>query len=250
MQSEFATALLDSSEGVLSFLDEPISFDRERRFDIYRNNVQHSLIEALKASFPVIRQLVGAEAFTTLATLFIRSSPPNSPYLVEYGDRFPNFLEVRAELSDYPFLAEVAKIEFQLLRSTHAADQTAINDQLITLASDPDRLLARRLRFAAPTALMPLRYASATLWLAHQQSTPDLAGIHVNQSEWLLISRPSFRTELDLLELDEFQFISQLMNGTTIAKALDTVDENFDLTSCLHRLLIRQVLTGIEEIKC
>lgn len=250
MQSEFATALLGSHEGLLPLLCEPLSFDRERRVDIYRNNVQQSLIEALEASFPVIRALVGAEAFVTLASLFIRSQPPKSPYLVEYGDRFSDFLETRVELSDYPFLAEVAKVEYQLLRSTHAADEVAINDQLVALANDPDRLFASRFKFAAPTALMPLRYASATLWLAHQKSAPNLSGLDVNRSEWLLISRPSFRVEIDLLDSDEFQFIAQLISGATIAKALALVAEGFDLTGCLHRLLIRQVLTGVEEDEC
>ena len=250
MQSEFATALLDSNKDLLPLLAEPVSFDREQRFNIYRNNVQHSLIEALEASFPVLRQLVGAQAFTSLATRFIRRSPPHSPYLVEYGDRLSSFLQSCAELSEYPFLAEVAKLEFQLLRSTHAADEIAINDQLVALASDPDRLLASRFKFAAPTALMPLRYATATLWLAHQQSATNLAGLDVDRSEWLLISRPNYRAELDLLDFDEFQFLAQLMSGATIAKALDAVDDNFDLTGCLHRLLTRQVLTGIEEFKC
>lgn len=250
MQSELATALLGSNEGLLPLLSEPLSFDRQRRFDIYRNNVQQSLIEVLEASFPVIRELIGAEAFVTLANLFIRSQPPKSPYLVEYGDRFSNFIETRVELSDYPFLAEVAKVEYQLLRSTHAADEVAINDQLVALASDPDRLLASRFKFAAATALMPLRYAAASIWLAHQKSAPNLSGMEVNRSERLLISRPSFRAEIDLLDFDEFQFVAQLISGATIAKALDVVAEGFDLTVCLHRLLIRQVLTGVEEDEC
>jgi len=250
MQSEFATALLGSNDGLLPLLTEPLSFDRGHRFDIYRNNVQQSLIESLEASFPVIRDLIGPQAFVTLATLFIRSSPPKSPYLVEYGDRFPDFLDIRAELSDYPFLAEVARLEYQLLRSTHAADGLAINDQLVALTHDPDRLFSSRFQFAAPIALMPLRYASASIWLAHQKSAPNLSSIEVNRSEWLLISRPSFWAEIDLLDFNEFQFIAQLISGATIAKALDVVADGFDLTGCLHRLLIRQVLTGVEEIKC
>jgi hypothetical protein len=52
------------------------------------------------------------------------------------------------------------------------------------------------------------------------------------------------------LDFDEFQFVAQLISGATIAKALDVVAEGFDLTGCLHRLLIRQVLTGVEEDEC
>lgn len=249
MQSKFAAALLDSSEGVLLLLDEPVSFDRERRFSIYRNNVQHSLIEALAASFPVTRELVGAQAFTTLAALFIRTSPPMSPYLVEYGDRLPDFLASRTELRDYPFLAEVARLEFQLLQSTHAADGSAIHGELMALADDPDRLLGSRFEFAAPTALLSLRCAAATIWLAHQQPNPDLAGVDKNRFEWALISRPGLQAELDLLDYEEFQFVSLLVSGATVDSALDAVGGSFDLTACLHRLLTRQVLIGVSEVK-
>lgn len=96
--------------------------ETERRFAVYRNNVAVSLSEALAKRFPVIRRLVGDEFFAAMARVYAEAHRPASPVLLEWGDTFPAFLASFPPLADYPYMADVARIEVARGQAFHAAD--------------------------------------------------------------------------------------------------------------------------------
>ena len=113
----------------------------EARFAIYRNNVHHSLHEALRARFPALERLLGAECFRALSADFIAAHPPRSPVLHEWGDAMPGFLATLAPLAHLPYLADVARIELARGRAYHAADARPMPPEaLLALAGDMARL--------------------------------------------------------------------------------------------------------------
>jgi len=58
-QADFAAALLNAQLPYPKGLCSRNGADPSRRFAVYRNNVQSSLINALADSYPVVLQLVG-----------------------------------------------------------------------------------------------------------------------------------------------------------------------------------------------
>lgn len=250
MQSDFCRALLDPVAAAPLNLAQPASFDRQERFNVYRNNVLSSLIEALQQSFPVVSALVSPEAFVNLAAQFARQSPPQSAYLFEYGDRFPEFLAGRTELEAYPFIPEVAALEYAILRSTHAADAPPLNDLLVALATDPSALAAACFNFAPSVELLSFCTAGASIWAAHQSESPSFDSLDASQPEWVMLSRPGYSVEVDILEPAEFSFISALHEGLSVEAALSKVGEEIDLSACFQRLLVRHVLVGIRTGQC
>src|SRR6267143_1204213 len=54
------------------------------RYNVYRNNVTVSLINALAANFPATQRITGVEFFRAMARFHIRATPPTSPLLFEY----------------------------------------------------------------------------------------------------------------------------------------------------------------------
>jgi len=250
VQSDFCRALLDAEADVPLSLAEPVSFDREERFNVYRNNVLSSLIEALQQSFPVVSALVSPETFVNLAAKFITQSPPRSAYLFEYGDRFPEFLAGRTELEAYPFIPEVAALEYAILRSTHAADAVPANELLVALAADPSALAAARFKFAPSVKLLSFGAATASIWAAHQSESRSFDAIDASQPEWVMLSRPGFSVEVDIVAPAEFSFISALHEGLSVEAALSKVGEEINLSACFQRLLVRHVLVGIRTGQC
>jgi hypothetical protein len=113
MQTSFAHALLDP--------DLP-AVDEQGRFNVYRNNLRITLRNALRTTFPAVEILVGEDYFSALTLLFVERHPPRSPIMVEYGHDFAAFLSTFSPLSDYPYLADVARIEFARVQAYHAAD--------------------------------------------------------------------------------------------------------------------------------
>src|ERR1700735_2019233 len=70
-QSAFANALLKPEEAAPLGLRDPYGRPAPKRFAIYRNNVVAGLIEALKASFPVVRRVTGEEFFKAMARVYV-----------------------------------------------------------------------------------------------------------------------------------------------------------------------------------
>lgn len=91
-QADFAAALLDVQLPYPKGLCSRNGADPSRRFAVYRNNVQSSLINALADSYPVVQQLVGEEFFRAMAAIFVRSQPPQSPLMSRYGEGFADFI--------------------------------------------------------------------------------------------------------------------------------------------------------------
>lgn len=113
MQALLAHAVLDP---------EIESISKAGRFNVYRNNYRITLRNALRTTFPAIEKLVGPEFFSALAIEFAERHPPHSPIMARYGEGFAEFLAGFGPLSDYPYLSDVARIEFARVHAYHAAD--------------------------------------------------------------------------------------------------------------------------------
>ncbi len=87
LQSDFSRKLMQRGGAASGGLMRP------KRFRVHRNTVFASLTGALRARYPVIERLVGADFFEAAARHFIEAHPPRSPMLIEYGDGFAAFLE-------------------------------------------------------------------------------------------------------------------------------------------------------------
>ena len=64
-----------------------------KRYNVYRNNVTVSLIDALAAVYPAVQRITGVDFFRAMARFHVRATPPTSPLLFEYGRDFPAFIE-------------------------------------------------------------------------------------------------------------------------------------------------------------
>jgi hypothetical protein len=142
----------------------PDPAEAERRFAVYRNNVAVSLAEALAARFPVIRRLVGDDFFRAMAGVYAVADRPASPVLAEWGAGFPAFLAGFPPLADYPFMADVARIELARGAAFHAADAGPV-DPSVFAGADPARLV---LRLHPSVTVLRLGCAAVTIWAQNQ----------------------------------------------------------------------------------
>ena len=71
LQHGFADALLQGGDAVPAGVTSHTAPRPVRRFQVYRNNVFASLIEVVRARFPVVERLVGEEFFRAMARVFV-----------------------------------------------------------------------------------------------------------------------------------------------------------------------------------
>lgn len=169
MQSGFADAIARPATGA---------------FAVYRNTVVSGAVEALRANYPVVEQIVGAEMFDSLAVDFAAAWPPRSPVLALYGRELADWLDQQPWIDDLPYLADVARVERLRVESLFAADA----EPLAELPRPMDQGLQVRLHPAARFAW--LSSPGMSIWLAHQQ--PMASQIAPDwKAEGALFVRPS-----------------------------------------------------------
>ena len=240
-QGVFAKALLDPATRVPEGLLRPDGAPAARRFDIYRNNVVASLIDVLEDSFGVTRSVVGGAFFRAMAGEFVRAHPPQTPCVVDYGDRFPDFIDGFQPTGGLPYLGDVARLEVARRRSYHAADDD-IADPGCLAGLDEETLPGTRLAFRASTAIVRSPHP---LWSIWRHNTADDASPIAARSEDVLVSRPADRVLLHSLPPGSAGFLEHLMRGDSLggaARKCDGIDLAASLTVILDARAVREIV--------
>src|SRR5260221_9988916 len=111
----FAAALLDPDRETPALVGVRGGKTAIRRYNVYRNNVTVSLIDALAAIYPAVQRITGVDFFRAMARFHVRATPPASPLLFEYGRDFPAFIEQYEYARSMPWLADTARIDLAWL---------------------------------------------------------------------------------------------------------------------------------------
>ncbi len=248
----FARALLAASNTPPPGLMARAGGDLASRFAVYRNNVAASLRTALADSFPVLRQVLGAEFFDAMALAFLRSQPPRSPRMVLWGEALPAWLAAFEPAACVPYAAALARLEWLRLRALHAADQAALPAaQLAAKLADVSQLANARFALHPALGLVGSTHAVVSLWAAHQELALDddltlaerLASIHLAQPETALVLRPADEVLVVLVDPATAQFVAALEAGHTLGDAAATLAAE-ELPAAVALLLRHGVITG------
>lgn len=82
------------------------------RLQVYKNNYQMSLSDALVEVFPIVSAFVGEEFLRAAAKHFVAESPPSDPQLFQYGGEFPQFLATYSHAAEVVYVADIAALEW------------------------------------------------------------------------------------------------------------------------------------------
>ncbi|WP_322014632.1 DNA-binding domain-containing protein [Paraburkholderia sp. J12] len=190
-----------------------------RRYNVYRNNVTVSLIDALAAIYPAVQRITGVEFFRAMARFHVRATPPASPLLFEYGRDFPAFIESWEYARDMPWLADTARIERAWLDAYHAADAAPlVADEFARV--DPASLA--QLRFVPHPAARIVRskYPAVAIFAMNRADGP-VSPLCSSDAEDALITRPDQDVTVSLLPPGGAVFLTALMHGSPLGAAVE-----------------------------
>jgi hypothetical protein len=213
----FAAALLDPVGATPAVVTGPAGKGSVKRYDVYRNNVTVSLINALAAIYPAVQRVTGVEFFRAMARFHVRATPPRSPLLFEYGRDFPAFIETYEYARRLPWLADVARIERAWLDAYHAADAEPLSAD--TLAAFPPERLAEAMFTAHPATQIVRSVFSAVTIFAANRSEAAVGPIDVGTPEDALITRPDADVIVRHLPKGGAAFLQGLMSGQSLGEA-------------------------------
>lgn len=189
---------------------------------IYRANARAHAQRALAASYPCVQALLGESAFAALACALWRADPPRVGDLNRWGARLADFIAGEAQLAPWPYLADVARLEWALAQAEVAADVAPLAATFAWLANQP----AQRLRavLAPGWACLAARSPLVSLVLAHRPalaepdspppSLPDAArAVQAGVAEQALVWRAGWRLRLRAVQPWESAALQALAQG-------------------------------------
>jgi hypothetical protein len=243
-QTEFHAALLDPAQPVPGGLMDGQNRPAGRRFSVYRNNIAVSLTEALQSGFPVIAKLLGAENFDGIAGIFLRSHPPKSPLMMQYGDDFPAFLASFKPLGHLGYLADVARLELGLRASYHARDAEAVARAEIA-DMPPGDLMGATLSLAPALQICCSDWPIYDIW---RYNTHHGAEKPRAVAQDVVITRAEFDPVPEVLPKGGSVWLRALSQGETFGAAHDKAvleHPDFDLGATLAILINGNAITKL-----
>jgi len=223
-------ASADPLEGIVA--DDRLGY--ARRINVYRNNTNILLIDALTTNFPVVAALVGEDFFANMARAFIRTHPPQSPCLFEYGDSFADFIGTFPGVQELPYLSDVAGLEWARVEAFHSANAPVLDAAQLANIQAEDY---GRLTFAIHPALRVVSspFPIFAIWDLHQSSADATIDLGLS-GEAVLVTRPGLGVDVTLLGPGEDAFILDLADGGTLGNAFARAQARSDAFDAAHAL--------------
>jgi len=199
-QRDFAAAISAPAEGPMS---------------VYRNTVLSGCVDALRANYPVVAQILGDEMFEAVTVEHASQCPPRSPVLALYGARFPDWLREQAWFHEVPYLPEVARIERLHIEALFAADTEPAGMVLLKNVEDWHGL---RLQLHPAARFDWLSAPAMSIWLAHREVTTCELEFEW-RAEGVLLTRPELDVQAIRLSRADHRFLFGIRLGETIGAA-------------------------------
>lgn len=235
----FAAGLLDPKAQKPNQVRGPEGKAAEKRYNVYRNNVTVSLIDAVADIFPAVQKITGQDYFRAMAREYVRARPPSSPLLFLYGQDFAEFIENFEPAKTMPYLADVARVERGWLTAYHAADIKPLDaDKLGQI--DPNRLADIRFKAHPATFVLQSHFPVHDIFLMNKDFMP-VAPIDLQNAQSIMLTRPQADTRLIDLQPADATFINAIISeqktlGEAAELAMQTNAE-FNLNQAISMLL-------------
>lgn len=235
-QREFAAALT----GSLYTIAEKVIGDAipaEGRVQVYANHFRVSLLEALAATFPVTRALVGEAFFAQTARAFLIFEPPRSPILAQYGGGFPTFLAALPDLGGHSYLPDVAAFEWALNAAYHAEDAPMLMPEHL---AEPERVMQMPLPLHPSVQRLSTPFPISEIWQVHQPDAPAVDRIQLaGGAERLLTWRQGIDVCWRKLTPGEDRLLAEIADNAPLAAAAlaASAEDGFDFADSFTWML-------------
>jgi hypothetical protein len=222
-----------------------------RGLQAYRANAGALAERALAAAFPTVAQLIGAESFAGLARAFWHADAPVHGDVAQWGDGLPAFIAAAAQLTEEPYLADVARLDWAVHKCEAAADHNGPATGLERLAdTEPAQL---HLRIAPGTCVLVSPHPVVTLWQAHRSSAEDRfvpvrAAFASGMGEHALVWRSGFKAQVSALADADARFTQAVLAGRSVDEALQTAGTDFSFEPWLISALQQGWLAAVETL--
>lgn len=143
LQRAFQKHVVDGDEAIAIAVNRTDAVTGAARLGVYADAYRLRLVDALAHNYPRLQQLLGADAFASIARDYLRLHPSTNPSVRWFGDRLAAFL---AEIhTGQPVVAELAQWEWAIAAAFDADDSEPLAEHVLG-SIDPSQWATLRLQ--------------------------------------------------------------------------------------------------------
>jgi len=206
-------------------LEEPNSSEG---LGVYRNNFLGARLGVFLQTFPRLLSLLGEDYLLQCGRRFLADYPldATSDNLNHLGRRFPEFLRKlfaeKNELSSYPWLADLAKLEYARHTAYYAFDDISFDFKAFQELGS----LAESIHLQTSNSLALIECE----WPLYQLDCDIASGIihadYPKERQLIAIYRKNFSVHVMKISEEEFTLLEGIRKGLTMMALLDQAGEN------------------------
>ena len=245
LQASFQAYLICDIRGA-AFTNSIIDDEKvgvKRRLGIYFDAYRLRIIEALAASYPKLKLLLGDDFFDSTARAYLEEHPSKFRNMRWYGDQMREYL--LSVLPQHPIAAEMAAFEWTLLLAFDAEDVPELKIQDLA-EIPPENWSELKFKFQPALHLLPLRCNTIAMWKAFDiEETPPALEQYSSYTTWV-IWRQDLNSQFRSMEETEVLALSMGIAGASFGEIcdelLEMMSENVDEEQAT--MLAAQYLAG------
>lgn len=191
---------------------------REARVSIYADAYFIRLLESLGADFAAVRRAAGETAFRQLVADYLLRHPSTSPHVGDLGSLLPTFLRTHALAQTHPYLPDLAKLEWNVLRSIYSR-------RLPPLEVSRLRDIAEDAWPKAKLLLDPTVRLISTEWTVDRLRAQK--GSAHRHRRWLIIYRDDVWVEVKSIDGPQWFALERLQENKTLEQVCQDLSDVF-----------------------
>jgi hypothetical protein len=216
VQNAFGSYLLSGDRAIAAAVVTTQQLDAAQRLSIYSNAYRARLSGVLASDYPVLRVIIGDDAFARLCDEYIAAHPSTSFTLRGFGRHLPEFVAAHAVLDERPFASELARFEAAFIDAFDAADAEPVGIERM------GRIAAARwpaIRFAVHPSVQTIdtRFNTLRVWTAVKGAAPPVQASELTVLAGAVVWRQSLTTVFRSMESHELALWRLLGGGADFA---------------------------------
>jgi Putative DNA-binding domain len=142
------------------------------RLDIYANMYFFRLLDCLREDYPKVAAVLGGDRFHNLVTDYLLRHPSDRPDLRHLGRHLPGFVATHDLSAEYPYLSDLARLEWARADVFDAADAQPIGREELSRLPQ-DRAGEARLGLIPAFELLRFEHDVVRVWRGLEEAGPE-----------------------------------------------------------------------------
>lgn len=214
LQKKFQQYLMQSNQAIENDIEETKSVSTKTRLEIYSNAYDSRLVQALSSNYPILQKYLGHDQFQELAHIYIHNYPSTFRSIRWFGDKLENFLLEDDNYKDYPFLSELAKLEWVMTLTFDATDFKIIDNETV-MSVNPDQWQMMSFLPHPSVHIISFQWNIVQIWQSLSQDKKPCDLVKNDFPVYYVFWRKELINQYCSLPDDEKQALVSMFNGMT-----------------------------------